>query len=183
MSVPTDQAASTTEVEAAGFQIDGRQYPVPPIDTFTFDELETLYRYCGLTITDWGRRHTPDGAERWAELSSRPGFYMSLVHVAYRRGNRDIPDDTVAALVRDLQWLDVMAPLLEAPVAEDLAPSGTTSVPEKSSDRKPSSSDSSRQDSGTSSQTGSEKDATPDVGTGTGGSATSATRPPIRQVI
>lgn len=183
MAAPTDEAAPVTEAGAAGFQIEGRQYPVPPIDTFTFDELETLYRYCGLTITDWGRRHTPEGAERWEELSTKPGFYMCLVHVAYRRGNRETPDETVAALVRDLQWLDVMAPLFGQVDDEDLQTPGTTNVPERSSGRKPSSSDSSKPASGTSSPTASEKAATPDAGTGTGGSDTSATPIRVRQVI
>lgn len=169
-----------------GFSVDGRIYPVPAIDTFTFDELETLHRYCGLTINDWGRRYTPDGAKVWEAGTNHPGFQMSLVHIAYRRGNPAIPNDTVAELVRTLVWLDVVEPLL---VAEDEAAplAESTSEPETPSDNSPSSKNGSTEDeskpSGRSSPTDSETDVTPDGPTGTSGSDTSSTPVPLKQVV
>lgn len=169
-----------------GFSVDGRIYPVPAIDTFTFDELETLHRYCGLTINDWGRRYTPDGAKVWEAGTNHPGFQMSLVHIAYRRGNPAIPNDTVAELVRTLVWLDVVEPLL---VAEDEAAplAESTSEPETPSDNSPSSKNGSTEDerkrSGKNSQTGSETDASPEGPTGTSGSDTSSTPAPLKQVV
>lgn len=169
-----------------GFSVDGRIYPVPAIDTFTFDELETLHRYCGLTINDWGRRYTPDGAKVWEAGTNHPGFQMSLVHIAYRRGNADVPNDTVSELVRSLVWLDVVEPLL---VTEDEpAPlSESTSEPEKPSGSSPKSSPGSTEDerkpSGTSSPTGSETDADQDAPIGTSGSDTSVTPAQLKRVV
>jgi len=174
--------------EETGFKIDERIYPVPAIDTFTFDELETLYRYCGLTINDWGRRFTPEGVEVWEKGVNHPGFQMALVHVAYRRGNHDMPDSTVSALVRDLVFLDVVEPLLQAQAEPDpLADPVSTSEPDKPSESSQSdrndSTENEKPSSGTSSPNGSETDATQDGSTGTSGSDTSSTPAPLRQVI
>lgn len=174
--------------QETGFKIDGKIYPVPVIDTFTFDELETLYRYCGLTINDWGRRFTPEGIEVWEKGVNHPSFQMALVHVAYRRGNSDVPDGTVSALVRDLVWLDVVEPLLNAQVEPDpLANPESTSAPDKPfessrSDRNDST-ENERPRSGTSSPNDSEKDASREGSTGTSESDTSPTPAPLRQVI
>ena len=169
-----------------GFSVDGRIYPVPAIDTFTFDELETLHRYCGLTINDWGRRYTPDGAKVWEDGTNHPGFQMSLVHIAYRRGNPDIPNDTVAELVRSLVWLDVVEPLLVT--EEDATPlSESMTKPETPSDSSPSTRNDSTEDenrlSGKSSPTGSGTDASQDAPTGTSESDTSSTPAHLKQVV
>lgn len=173
-------------VEEPGFRVDGRTYPVPPIDTFTFGELSTLYDYTGLTIYDWGRRHTPEGTDRWSEKTAAPAFNMCLVHVAYLRGNPDLPDDTVRALVRDLNWMQVIEGLMGE--GDDLGETpGTTSVPEQSSGRKPNENEDSKQGSGTSSPTGStetpDQPSSPPATTGTGESDTSPTPRPVRLAI
>lgn len=171
--------------QETGFRVDGRIYPVPAIDTFTFDELETLHRYCGLTINDWGRRFTPEGAEVWEKGVDKPGFQMALVHVAYRRGNREVPDDTVRDLVRDLVWLDVIEPLLAA--GEEPDPLEETNQDETPSGNSPNDSEPltkpEKPSSGTSSPTVSETDASQDEPIGTSASGTSRTPLPLRQVI
>ena len=158
---------------------------MPAIDTFTLDELETLYRYCGLTISDWGRRFTPEGADVWDKGTEHPGFQKALVHVAYERGNTQETDDAVRELVGGLVWLDVVEPLLEAEPEPD--PLAETSPDETPSDSSPSGSEPSTkresQPSGTSSSTGSETDTSQPAPTGTGRSETSPTSPPLRQVI
>lgn len=175
-----------TEQET-GFSVDGRIYPVPAIDTFTFDELETLYRYCGITISDWGRRFTPEGAEAWDKSVNHPGFQMALVHVAYRRGNPGIADDTVRDLVRDLVWMDVVEPLIRVEQEPDPLASELTSEPDEPSGSlpsdKPSLTEPEKPSSGKSSPDGSETDASPDEPTGTTGLGTSATAPPLKRVV
>lgn len=167
--------------QETGFDVDGRIYPVPAIDTFTFGELETLYGYCGLTINDWGRRFTPEGMEVWENGVDTPGFQRALVHVAYRRGNPQVPDETVRDLVRDLVWLDVIAPLLAAEDEPD--PLAETNESERSRSGSEPSTRPEKPSSGTSSPTDSGTDASPDAPTGTTGSDTSPTSPPLRQVI
>lgn len=174
--------------QETGFKIQDRIYPVPAIDTFTFDELETLHAYSGLTIGDWGRQFTDEGSPAWEKGSQTPGFQMALLHVAYRRGNPDMPNDEVRSLVRDLVWLDVVEPMLTAEAGEaPLATSGQTNEADRSSGNSPSGNESStepgKQPSGTSSPNGSETDANQAAPTGTSGSATSPTSPPLRQVV
>lgn len=172
-----DGQVNDEPLEEPGFRVDGRNYEVPPIDTFTFGELETLYAYTGLTIYDWGRRHTDDGAERWTRAASAPSFNMCLVHVAYRRGNPELPDDTVAELVKGLHWLDVIEPLMSAEDDDQGEALGATSAPDRSSETRPSESELSKPDSGPSSPNGSterhDPPSSPPVTTGTGELGTS----------
>lgn len=150
--------------EEPGFRVEDRMYPVPPIDTFTFGELETLYDYTGLTIYDWGRRLMDEGSERWSRATSAPSFNACLVHVAYQRGNPDTPADTVRDLVRDLHWLDVIAGLMTAEDDDLGEASGTMSVPGPSSETRPNENESTKTPSQPSSGESSSTDTTPTDG-------------------
>lgn len=90
-------AAETT----TGFEIDGKHYPVPPIDTFNMDEAQVLYDYSNLVLEDFVKPQdeTPEETREREQLFRNPGLIRALMHVAYQRGNPKIPAGRVKALI------------------------------------------------------------------------------------
>jgi len=88
-----------------GFEIDGKIYPLPALDTLRMPEAQLMYDHCGLTIEDFvgpdeeAEDFTPDMLEEWeadvAVKVKNPGFMYSMVAIAYWRGH---PSKTRAAV-------------------------------------------------------------------------------------
>jgi len=122
--------------ENTGFEIEGKVYPVPTVDTFTLDEAQVLYDYSGLTIEDFLDDDNEDGRDR----SKNPGFTKALIHVAYQRGNPTATKRTVERLVGSVNSLDALEQLLRDTVEKlraeketDADPPASTSEPNESS--------------------------------------------------
>jgi hypothetical protein len=104
--------------EPAGFIIDGREYPIPSIDSFDMDEAQLLWDYAGLTLADFAvpDPEDPDAEEQMAERSRKlgnPGWMRTLLHIAYQRGNPDVKPQVVKRLIGDVKLLDAMAKMVE----------------------------------------------------------------------
>lgn len=158
------------EQEEARFKIDGREYEIPSIDSFTMDEAQVLWDYAHMSLADFAvDEEDPDSEARREEIHQQlrnPGFMRTLMHVAYQRGNPKIPAGRVKDMIGHANLVDAMAAMAELAEAEDdagpPAPS-RSSEPETSSDE---SSSSSSTDSGNGSQAVSDAPATPQTSTG-----------------
>ena len=127
-----------------GFTIDGADYPIPSIDTFTMDEAQILYDRCGLILEDFSSID-PDGDpdEELIRVETRrakmrnPGFVRALLEIAYRRGNPDARPGKVADVVGAVPIIDVLNALADdAPAAEaDASPLDETNELGRSSPR------------------------------------------------
>lgn len=167
-------------MDKAGFLIDGEHYPPPGIYTLTMDELEVMYDYSGLTQEDFSiqKDETPEEAEeRQQEYVRRPGFKKTLLHIAYQRGNPEMKRSQVAKIIGGLNFLEVAADLLEEDAEDPTATSPTQPNGPSSSET-----GSPRPNGGDDSENNTTGPDTPPETTGTGGSVTSPTLVPIRQV-
>lgn len=126
-----------------GFMIDGREYEIPTIDTFTLDEAQILYDYAGLTLEDFMTDETADVVGVDAKLKN-PGFIRALLHVAYQRGNPHANPARVRALAGAANLVMTLARFDDSEEGEDRPPAPTTEPNESS----PKSSVDSNQNSG-----------------------------------
>lgn len=176
-----------------GFIIDGTRYEVPTLDTFTMDEAQVLYDYCGLGIEDFVPIADPPPPDENADQDAKaayddllaardrelealnrklrnPGFLRALVHVAYQRANpRMSPQrvkDAVGASDHTENWLA----FIEDGMGDDAVPPALTTEQTPSSKK---SSVVSNATSGTPSTNTSEEPGDPDGPITTGVSDTS----------
>lgn len=82
--------------EPRPLHIDGRDYPVPALETFDMDEWQILHEKTGLTL---------DTIE---DASLSPGLLRTLLIVAYRRGNPDAKMPHIEKRVGAINFLEVM---------------------------------------------------------------------------
>lgn len=138
----------------ATLHINGRDYPVVPLDQFTLDEAIVLYEYSNLSL------------DQVVDAGNHPGITKALLHVAVARAD---PNVTPAELRRSIGQM----PFLELDrVFQDL-------TVEDDADPPPASETGSNAGSGESSSPAGEPApaANPQNGTGDPGSATGATSP------
>lgn len=129
------------ETTEAGFLIDGREYPVPGIDTFSMDEDVILWDHTGLTREDFLPidPETDEAEELEFARQQRlkhPGLMRTLLHVAYQRGNPTVKPVVVAKLIGKVKFVEAIGPILNAQPEDDAGPpdpSALTSEPSASS--------------------------------------------------
>lgn len=150
--------------QSAGFLIDGKEYPIPGVDSFDMDEAQLLWDYSGLTLEDFAAADPddPDGeaveAERQRKLR-HPGLMRTLLHVAYQRGNPNVKPPVVKRMVGQVTLLEAVSRIAEGGDAGPPAASESTNEPSESL---PSAKDDSSVSSGNGSHTTTdERDVTP----------------------
>ena len=140
------------EDDVARFVIDGREYPVPDLDSITMGEAIIVYDYSGM------------GLDQLQDNANHPGLVAAFMHIAYQRQN---PDQTKT----DIRKLIEATSLVEAfeKLAGDDSPTVRKTGPSESLPPSSSSSDAS---SGTGSPNGSDEQADGQQNTGATKSAT-----------
>jgi hypothetical protein len=163
------------------FTIDGEEYPIPTLFSFTMDEAVVFFQNNGYPVEDlWPipAEDDEDGLrERLAKLR-HPQMTRTLLHVAYRRGNPGVPAKLIEQVVGSVPLALALAAYIpdDDVESEEAVPLGRTNDPDGSS---LTSSPDENENSGTDSTTGS---ALPDSGlspTGTTRSDTSPTFDPV----
>ena len=145
--------------EEARFSIDGREYEIPSVDSFTMDEAQVLWDYAAMSLGDFAvDEDDPESERAREEIQEKlrnPGFMRTLMHVAYQRGNPKIPTSRVKALIGQVNLVEAMAAMATLAGADDAGPpeQRRSSAPATSSDANSSSSNS---DSGNASTDGSD---------------------------
>ena len=174
------------EVTEQGIEIDGRTYEIPALESLDMDECQILYDYSGTALEDFapGDPNLPADELREYEraqvaMVKNPAFKRALVHIAYRRENRETPDAEIRDAVGAANMLAVTTSLFRTSEADD-------GPPAKASQSEPASgSDTSKQwardSSGGSSQNGSDEPGVDPENTGTGESGTSS--PALARVV
>ena len=109
------------EDDIARFVIDGREYPVPEVDSFTLGEAVVVFDYSGL------------GLDQLGDNASNPKVYSAFVHIAYARGNPDVDEATVHDLVMGANLVRVMEKLGGETNPTTQTPDTTSSPPSSSS--------------------------------------------------
>lgn len=111
--------------DEVGFEIGGRTYPVPELDSFTMDEAQLLFDYAGVAIEDFALAD-PDASEgerarheeRMIDKVRNPAFKRALVEIAYQRGNPKTSRADVRELISGVNMLEVLAGFADAENAE-----------------------------------------------------------------
>jgi hypothetical protein len=173
------------ETTEAGFLINGKEYPVPGIDSFDMDEDVILWDYTRLAREDFlpVDPETDDAEGREAERQQKlkhPGLMRTLLHVAYQRGNPTAKPAAVAKLIGKVKFVEAITPLLKDEPEDDAGPPDQSALTSEHSESSPN--DSNENDASTRPSTGpsgngstnasSEQDETP-VSTGATKSDTS----------
>lgn len=146
--------------QEAGFLIDGAEYPIPNVWDFDADEEQILWDYTGLVLADFIRvdPEAEDAERLEAERKRRllhPGLTRTYLHVAYRRGNRDVKDAEIRRLIGTVKRLEAMERIFAEDDADPPAPTVTTTTPDESSPSVQSVTDATTTDSPASSTPGS----------------------------
>lgn len=154
-----------------GVTIDGADYPVPTLDTFTLDEAEIFTGYTGWVIEDFvpPSPEASDAAkvEYLTDLNEKmrqPSFAIAYMHIAYRREHEDMGHQEIRKVVGKVPVLDAILAIYGTP-DEDPTPDSQNALANPSPSETPSSSE----DSGSPSPTGSDRPAVTLAATGTGG--------------
>lgn len=77
-----------TQATEAKFVIDGREYEIPSLDTFTMGEALTLYEYSGLALEDIDEA-----------IGGHPGVIAAFMHISYERGNPGVKKAAVRRMI------------------------------------------------------------------------------------
>ena len=109
------------EDDIARFVIDGREYPVPEVDSFTLDEACVVWDYSKL------------GLDQLSDNTNNPWVYRAYVHIAYARGNPDVDEATISELVKGSSLVSVMEKLGGETNPTTQTPDTTSSPPSSSS--------------------------------------------------
>jgi hypothetical protein len=154
------------EARESAFVIDGKEYPVPGLDTFDMDERRVMFDYCGLTQEDFVAQEGETGEEteeRNGKLMRHPGFLQSLMHIAYARGNPKVPHGRVKDVIGRTNFLEAVARFAEEePEEADAVPPASESTSELEPSLPRSSVDSSESSGNGSPPTSSEPEETPE---------------------
>lgn len=123
--------------EETGFKVDGKTYEVPALNSFDMDEAQILYDYSGLTLEDFLQPDPEDGDEALAaheqtirQKMKNPGFLRALLHVAYRRGNRKLPESRIKDVVRAMNHAEVFLDFAMSYAGDDDDPPAQESTSE-----------------------------------------------------
>lgn len=92
----------------AAFEIDGREYQIPPVFDLTMGEAQVLYDYSGYALEDFVPPIPGEEDDRMAKLRN-PAFKRAMVHIAYQRGNPELARPEVAALVDGFDMYEMVA--------------------------------------------------------------------------
>lgn len=148
------------------FVIQGRDYPVPTLDTFDMDECELLYEKTGLTLQDV--------MDDEFELKLSPGLLRTLMLVTFLRGNPATRREQAEKIIGKIKAVDALEHLsAQEDDADPPAATATNGSPQRSHSSSPS--------SGADSPTGSDgRQASPQPDrTGTPGSDTQPGSDPV----
>ena len=111
---PVEAGASTS-----GFEIDGKHYPFPKIDSVTLDEERVLYVYADTVLQDFVPSHpewTEDDKRLHESMQMRkirnPDFKRALAHIAYKRVHPEALDHEIQVSIGKLSALEVDLALL-----------------------------------------------------------------------
>lgn len=163
------------ETPTTGFEIDGKFYEFPALDSYDMDELQVLYDYSSLTIEDFQQdpKETAEETEQRAKLFKNPAVIRSIMHVAYQRAHPELKPDKVKAAIGKAKMLHVYESIARhLPDEEDQPdPPVSTTEPDRQS---PSGSVTSNASSGDDSTNGSDQPDDDPANTGTGRSDTSS---------
>lgn len=95
-----------------GFRIDGSDYEIPELDSFTMGEAFILYQKTaspgipGLSLADFALdEEDPKQAEALRRNLLHPGTVLTRMIVAYMRGNPGASQGTAEALLERANWL------------------------------------------------------------------------------
>lgn len=125
------------DAETTGFLIDGKVYELPTLDSLTLDEGEILYERSGLVQEDFGREADEDNdayEDRVSKLMRHPGFWASLMQIAYQRGNPTAKAAHVKLVLGRTNRLEALSALAGADEEDaDETPLGLTSEPHEAS--------------------------------------------------
>jgi hypothetical protein len=155
-----------------GFQIEGKVYEVPTLDSLSMGERRVMFELAGVTQEDFVREEDESEEEhdqRVTKLMRHPGFMESLMHIAYQRGNPQLKRDKVRLVIENTRYVDAIE-AMSAEAEDDAGPPELTTVPAPSS---PNASDDSSASSGHDSSTATAAPAVTRLATGTTRSATS----------
>lgn len=98
------------------FTIGGVDYPVPVIGAFDMDEAEILYDETGYVLSDFtvvDEDGEPVRVDEVVEMLKNPRLLRVLLHVAYRRGNRDAKPAQIRDTVGQVSFADALDAWLE----------------------------------------------------------------------
>lgn len=93
----------------AGFEIDGRDYPIPSVFQLTMGEAQVLFDYSGYTLEDFVPPIPGEPEDKRIAQMRNPAFKRAMVHIAYQRGNPGVSRDEIGRLVDGVQMLDMTA--------------------------------------------------------------------------
>jgi hypothetical protein len=127
---PVEAGASTP----AGFEIEGKLYSFPRIDTITLDEERILYVYADTVLQDFTPAHpemSKDEQIMYETLQMRkirnPDFKRALAHIAYKRENPHVQDSDIQVTIGGVSALEVDLALLRGD--DDDPPAMTSQKP------------------------------------------------------
>lgn len=81
----------------AQFEIDGKEYPIPDIETLNMDEAMIMYDYSGMTIDEIDET-----------IGLHPGLIAGFMHVSYSRKNPGASKAAVTRLIRGANMMDAV---------------------------------------------------------------------------
>lgn len=171
----------TATNEEKGFEIDGKMYPIPTLDSFDIAEARLLWESCGMALEDFATPDEETEEEREERLRRyrHPGFIAALVEVAYARGNPDLRASAVHERCLKLNMLDAMEDMIQS--VREGAPDDVPLEPTKPRSESSKDSESSKNDSsGPGSMSGSDAQEDSHAPTGTGLSMPSVPESPAR---
>lgn len=128
-----------SETHERMFTIDGTEYPIPSLVSFTMDEAEVFYTANGYPVEDLWPVPAEDDHEglrvRLAQLR-HPSVTRALLHVAYVRGNPGATSKKVGEVVGEVRLIDALLAYIpndDDDEREKPIPLDTTSEPDASS--------------------------------------------------
>ncbi len=150
------------------FRIDGTEYPIPQIDSFTIDE-------CGI-FHDWTHVHV----EEIEDMPVNSMMIAAFMQIAYQRGNPSMPPAVARKQVGQSNLVEAMGAFAETQEDDPVPLELPKSEPEQSAS--PPSSESSQSTSGDDSTTRSDTPVDDQKSGGTPPSGISVTSGPLRSV-
>lgn len=155
-----------SETPERAFTIDGADYPIPTLTSFTLDEALLFHRHNGYPVERlWLEPRAGAARRAYLDRIDHPALKQTLAHVAYRRGNPDTPDTEIEEIIRRIPYSDLLIAFLAPGKDPDPVPLDETRAPRRSSGRAKSAA---TRRSGDGSTSGSERPAARRAPTGAG---------------
>ena len=154
MEAATQEGALPVEEAVAprsGFEIDGKFYAIPTLDTVNLDEERILYVYADTVLQDFMPAH-PEASEEEQNAATlqqlrvirNPDFKRALAHIAYKRQHPGVNDADIQVAIGKANALAVDIAMLRGD--DDPSSSSQTSSSNESGESEPSSSTTSGSD-------------------------------------